>query len=128
MATVNRDQLGQRIKAWRQAKGLSLREAADRAGINHQSWHNAENGKRLRPDTLRRIVALTGYTMNEQVVLAGSQPDLAAAVDGVPPNRQAVALRVLRLLPRLTEVQVDGLLGILDLWELRLDKPENPQQ
>lgn len=32
------------FKSWREAKGLSISEAAEQAGVNHSTWFRWENG------------------------------------------------------------------------------------
>jgi transcriptional regulator with XRE-family HTH domain len=61
------------IKAWREARGLSIAEAALQARVKRETWWRWEAERRpIGIDSLSKISALTGIAPN---VL---RPDLAA--------------------------------------------------
>jgi transcriptional regulator with XRE-family HTH domain len=64
---VDRD----RIAALRQAKGLTMEEAAKRAGLTtRQRWFGIESGHRdsISADTLHAVARALGVTMDELMV------------------------------------------------------------
>ena len=53
--------LPQRLRESRMSKGLSLRRAAEAAGVSHQMWSNAENGRNApKVDGLERMAVALG--------------------------------------------------------------------
>ena len=61
--------IGGRLKAARVARGLTLAELADRAGMNMYSVAKIENGKKPNPtwDSVLRLCRVLGITPNELV-------------------------------------------------------------
>lgn len=59
--------LGNKIKSFRKAKGLTQQEVSDKAGIYRGDLATFENkGERIKSaDIIRRIVEATGHTMSE---------------------------------------------------------------
>lgn len=52
--------IGERLKAWRTARGLSQRGAAEEVGIKQPAWCSYENDEALpRADTIEKLVRLT---------------------------------------------------------------------
>ena len=50
------------IREWRQARFLSQRQLADRAGVSRETIINVEAGKPLRVTTLQRLAAALGLS------------------------------------------------------------------
>lgn len=54
------------LKAWRDANGLTIPEAATRVGVERATWWRWENG--IRPvgiDSVKRVASVTGIPANE---------------------------------------------------------------
>jgi DNA-binding XRE family transcriptional regulator len=59
------------LLAWRQARGLSQREAADVLGLTQTSYSRAELGQVCpRKESLRRVIAETGVPLEVLVGIA----------------------------------------------------------
>lgn len=117
---MDRIRLGATIRAARLARGLSLRAMAEQAGVNHETWRRAEAGEHVKDDNLTAICKALGLAFIGVDILIGDAGGQDYRLPDVPKPRRAVAARVLGLLPRMTDKQVDGLIGILDLWELQI--------
>lgn len=52
---------GMKLRAWRRANNLTVREAADRLGVTFHTIYRYEQGKVVPPpDKMRQIIALSG--------------------------------------------------------------------
>jgi transcriptional regulator with XRE-family HTH domain len=67
---------GEMIKAAREAKGLSIRQAADKLGMHFAQLHKIETGERAVSKYARPIAKLLGLNVDELV--ARSAPSLPA--------------------------------------------------
>lgn len=74
-----RGRLGQRVRERRMELGLSSPVAADRAGINRDTWRNLEAGTRAIRDYNHRPIerALNWQAGSIDAILAGGEPILA---------------------------------------------------
>jgi DNA-binding XRE family transcriptional regulator len=54
-ATAFRREIAKRIRSLRQAQGLTLNEAAERAGVSFKTWHRWERAESLTIDSLPKI-------------------------------------------------------------------------
>ncbi len=59
------------LKEWREKRGLSLRQLAERSGVHHMSLFRLESGK-LDPQlsTLLKLCGALGITLNQLVGVA----------------------------------------------------------
>lgn len=88
-AAVEND-IGRRLRAHREARGLSLRELARRLGISASAISQFETGKsRLSVSTLYAIVTELGISLDELFSGIGGMPAGAAARGGGPKARGA---------------------------------------
>lgn len=58
--------MGEKIIAWRMARGLSMGQFAKLAGVSKQTLSYIESGKRtnIRAGTLKKIAAVMGCTLD----------------------------------------------------------------
>ena len=60
-----REEIGSRLRALREAKGLTTRELAELAGLDHSHIAKIERGAyNLRVDTLHKVATALGATIN----------------------------------------------------------------
>lgn len=59
--------LGQRLRHLRESQGLSLRELAEKSGVNHASIGNIETGERVDPRTsiMVKLARALGVSLQE---------------------------------------------------------------
>jgi transcriptional regulator with XRE-family HTH domain len=122
--------VGRQLQLLRQAAGLTLREAAPRAGTNKKTGKDElsfqmlnviEGGGNTTLETLDKIVTGLGGSLEVRIRLprqAADQPTSAPPVD-----RFGVVKRVTDLLPRLTDADGD-VLGELRYLEEQADERE----
>ena len=69
--------VGDYIRARREAKGLSKRQLAEKAGISHSEVHRIENGERQNPSVpmLIALASVLGIPQDDILVLAGYKTD-----------------------------------------------------
>lgn len=91
-------QIGQRLAAWRQAAGLTIRELADRLGWPHTTLGNYESGRRALP--IARLYDIARALDRVPAVLLVEDTSAAAIVDLVTrdPERCAQVAFVLETL------------------------------
>jgi transcriptional regulator with XRE-family HTH domain len=122
--------VGRQLKLLRQAKGLTVREAAPLAGKNPETGRDEisrsmlnliENGQNTTLATLDKIVVGLGGTLDIRI----RPPRQADAPPAIPPaDRLGIVKRVIDLMPRLTEQEADVLLGELRYLEREADARE----
>ena len=58
--------MGEKIIAWRMARGLSMSQFAELAGVSKQTLRYIESGKRtnIQAGTLKKIAAVMGCTLD----------------------------------------------------------------
>jgi len=108
--------VGRQLKAARIAAGLTMRELAQKADCSHQLVEKIEGGQNT---TLETLESLAIAAEAELVVRIESPRPRPRALP--PPDRLAVASRLMAVLPRLPDDVVDALLHDVALWET-----ENP--
>lgn len=61
--------MGEKIKQWREAHGLSQRQFAEKAGVSRQWMSNIESGESVNVTVgkLKQISQLTGIPLSELV-------------------------------------------------------------
>ncbi len=61
--------MGEKIKAWREAHGLTIRQFAEMAGVSRQWVSFVESGshENITVETLKKISKLTGITIDELI-------------------------------------------------------------
>lgn len=61
--------MGEKIKRWREAHGLSQRQFAEKAGVSRQWMSNIESGESVNVTVgkLKQISQLTGIPLSELV-------------------------------------------------------------
>lgn len=81
-----RELLGQRVRQRREDLGLSQPAAADRAGINRDTWRNMENGSRdIRSYNHRAVErALQWQPGSVEAILAGGEPQPLGEQERIP--------------------------------------------
>ena len=98
--------IGRALRARRLALGLTLREAATRAGYSHASIDNVENGRQnVTIDTLQALASTLGVSLE----ITTSKPG----------PRDEIVARVARIMPLLPDEDVDVFVHELALWERR---------
>lgn len=107
--------LGRRLRAARQARGLSLRAAAPRCGLSYQMLAQIEAGT---PTTTEKLAAIAqGLGVEIDVRVGGaSEPRV--------PGAEPVVDRFAAIVPRLPQEDLEVFLHELALWERRY----GPQQ
>ncbi|WP_196249236.1 helix-turn-helix domain-containing protein [Rhodococcoides fascians] len=95
MDTTKEQLLGDHIRRARQAMSLSLRKAADRAGISDSRWRQIEKGVQRRngvdypavttAETLVSIADAVELDAKELLEIAGFPPEQADVVTRTPP-------------------------------------------
>jgi transcriptional regulator with XRE-family HTH domain len=84
--------IGVRLRELREAKNLSAKEVAERAGISAQSLSRIENGKHdVVFTTLQRILDAMGCTLRDLAEVHDARPDIAPE-NGIRPLRSLAEL------------------------------------
>lgn len=104
--------VGRQLRAARLAAGLTMRELAAKADLSHQLVDKVESGANTKLNTLEQLATAAGATLVVRIEVAPSAPRVLP-----PPDRLAVASRLLAVLPRLPDDVVDELLHDVSLWE-----------
>ena len=106
---VDKKRLGERIRARRLELGLTMREAAERCGVDHSMIGHLEKGeKNPTIDTLAAIAQGLEVDLSIDLEPQGSQ---------VPKERQAIIDRAARVIPILEARDLDMLVHMMSLWE-----------
>lgn len=103
--------LGQRLRAARQAQGLSLRAAAPRCGVSYQMLAQIEAGTPTTTEKLAAIAQGLGVEIDVRVGGGASGPDVRV---GDP-----VVDRFATIVRRLPQEDLEVFLHELALWERR---------
>lgn len=114
MWAMNRVQIGASLREARLARGLTVREAAEKAGLSYQLVSKVENGGNTTLDTLQMLAAAVGARADVVVAMENE-----AEVARLPAERRELALRFLRVLPRLSLDDFDLLLAEMVVFERR---------
>jgi HTH-type transcriptional regulator, competence development regulator len=103
---------GERVRALRKTKGLTLREMAARVGVGFTYLSRVETGRMTygeypSADLIRRVAAALGADEEELLLLAEKIPE---------PLRQRIFERpdAFRRIARLTDKRLDRLLALID--------------
>jgi transcriptional regulator with XRE-family HTH domain len=66
------------LKAWRQARTLTDRQAGAQIGVTRIAWRRYENGRRPEPEILDRIVIVTDGAVTANDWLGKEAADVVA--------------------------------------------------
>lgn len=93
-----RKEANNRVAEWRAARGLSIKQIAEKVDANQQTYHDVETGKtRLTLDWMRRIGRALGVAPAELLLpsdlkcdLTSSELELLALIRALPDDRRSL--------------------------------------
>lgn len=120
---MDRNAIGENIRALRLARGYTLREAAPRCGVQFTTLNQIEGGSNTTLETLEKVV--TGLGGVVEVEIRDLRDAVLPATPKVPLHRQGIAHRLLSILPHIPDDEMDVLLAQVALWERRYGRSSN---
>lgn len=116
-----REKVGALIRSRRQDRGLTLRDVAARAGVSYQLLSQIENGANTTLDRLEDLAAVLDLRFRA-VLEPREEPPVNLDLTHVRPDRRAVVQRFADIISGVPRQEVDVLVHLLEIWELR-DEP-----
>lgn len=118
---------GERLRALRAERGLTLREMADELGVSPTYLSALEHGRRGRPNWgfIQRVIQYFNVIWDDaeelQRLADVSHPRVVIDTAGLSPRATLLANRLARDVATLTPEQIEALLAVI-----RGDKPSGP--
>jgi transcriptional regulator with XRE-family HTH domain len=81
VASERAQAIGENVRRYREAAGLSLRALAAKAGVHRNTVLNTEKGKGITVDTLERIAAALSISFEDLALLPVSELETGPLVD-----------------------------------------------